>query len=157
MNKQIKTIKAYIEKYGERIKRDRGITKEIISFHEALNPSEFLEYNQKEYEYCYEALSEQLPVVFKEFLRNQYSRRLFFQFDSNKSRQDKEYGLICIESFSVLFTSELDYVIIMNTRSTDISKLESDIAIIRRICMSMFPEHNLRKIHLHCHNLHLYV
>ena len=156
MNRQIKIIKAYVEKHGEKIKRDKGTTKEIISFHKTLAPSEFTEYDQKEYKYCYDQISDQFPIVFSEFRRNQYSRRLFFQFDSKKSRKDK-YGLICIESFSVFFYSELDYVLVINTRSTDVDKLESDIAIIRKFSISIFPEHNLRKIHLHCHNLHSYV
>jgi len=154
----IENIRQYVMENGVITQRDRGITRELLSFTATLDPKLFKSYDKSEITKYMNMLEKQIPIFRKELKKNRYSRRLFFQFDRfHKNTGFKDFFL-CIESFGVFFHDSKNYDLIINFRSSDIDRLESDVSMIREIARKAVSLENttLKKIKIHCFSLHAY-
>lgn len=153
LNKVVKQL----EKKGLYSERNHGATKEIFSATYEFTPEGFDVYRQSEYDQYSDMISDQIKIVQEEHTKNPMSRRLLFQFDRKYYLDKKQDLLICPESFCVFFVDEKNYFIVINLRSTDVKRLHEDISIIKQLSKKVFKEGVVRKIFVHCMNLHMYV
>ena len=103
---------------------------------------------------------DQIPR-FKRYLSlDKFSRRLIFQFPmSNWEGTDKDY-MPCIESFMVQFISETEYIVCVNFRSSEASRILEDLALIKRLCGSTWvglAEYKMVRMYAHFFNVHEYL
>jgi hypothetical protein len=172
MNISVESIRQHIIREGESTRRDRGYTREILSFSTTLYPDDFIKCNKIDLNLYWKMIQRQVPIFRKELENNKFSRRLFFQFNRFEKDPGFKDFFLCIESFGIFFVSSNQYDLIINFRSSDIDRLENDITIIKMIVKRLIKEFfvtsykrnfneslrqaEMRKIKIHCFSAHVY-
>ena len=117
------------------------------------------EFKQEEYDQYLEMIQPQIQRFKKYFQIDKFSRRLMIQFPLNWYENKQLDYMPCPESFMVQFLDEKDYIVVCNFRSSETSRIQEDLSIIKTFCEKELglSEHKLTSILAHFCNAHKYL
>lgn len=155
-------LKSKVLTFGSDIKRRDRDMREILSFSKTLTFDEIKDFKHRdeEYQQYKEMILDQVDIFMRYYNLDRLSRRLIIQFPINWYEDKEEDYTPCPESFMIQYTDVYgyEYDIILNERSTEVSRASEDISVIMRICDEVLHlEGKLRYFKVHYNNLHVYL
>ncbi len=144
-----KNLESKVLNFGQDIVRRNRNMREILSFSKTLTKDEVKDFKHRdeEYQQYREMILDQVTIFTRYYNLDRMSRRLMIQFPINWYEDKEEDYTPCPESFMVQYVDVYgyEYDIILNERSTEVSRASEDISVILRICDEVLHlEGNLR-------------
>ena len=154
LKNEMQSSSRVIERRGRQMRELSGVS--FTLYHQRLEF--FNSYRESEYQQYREMIQSQISR-FKNYLNiDKFSRRLLIQFPADWYENTPQDYMPCPESFIVLYLNENEYEIIANFRSTEISRLSEDIAMIKSLCIKELGlVDKLIKMKIHLMNVHKYL
>ena len=117
------------------------------------------EFRQEEYDQYLEMITPQVERFKKYFNLDKYSRRLLIQFPANWYEDKEQDYMPCPESFLVQFVDEDTYEVMCNFRSSEVSRIPEDLAIIKKFCEDVLDLASYRLLTMRANfmNVHKYL
>lgn len=140
---------------GRKVRENFGIR--IYLDESNLEELKLVKYRDQEYSQYKEMLDTQKQQFFKYYNLDKFSRRLLIQFPSNWYDGKGLDYMPCPESFCVYYVRTDYYLVCVNMRSSEISRVYEDLAIIRDFCiLELNLQGKMGMMEVHFMNLHQY-
>lgn len=118
----------------------------------------FNEYRQEEYDQYRLMIQSQITRFDKYLTLDRFSRRLLIQFPADWYEDKPEDYMPCPESFLVQYITEESYEVIVNFRSTELSRCSEDISVIKDLCeKELVLPGKINTMLVHFMNIHKYL
>jgi len=156
-----KLLKKQLEIEGLKITRRNRPMNELISATVMIDHHEieqFNNYRQGEYNHYRQMIQGQI-IRFDNYLNlDRFSRRLLIQFPADWYDYKPEDYMPCPESFAIFYSDENLYNLVINFRSTELSRASEDISIIKALCeKELVMPGRMNNIFIHFMNVHEYL
>ena len=140
---------------GRKVKEDFSVT--IYLDKQGLEELKLIKYRDHEYHQYKEMLDAQKDRFFKYYKLDKFSRRLLIQFPADWYENKNIDYMPCPESFLIQYVNNENYNVIINMRSSEISRVYEDLAIIRDFCITeLLLEGTMNIMSVHFMNIHRY-
>lgn len=154
-------LKKQLEIEGLKITRRNRPMNELIGATIMIDQSEielFNDYRQHEYDQYRQMIQSQVIRFDKYLSLDRFSRRLLIQFPANWYENKPEDYMPCPESFAIFYSTENLYNIVINFRSTELTRASEDISIIKALCeKELVMPGRMNNIFVHFMNVHEYL
>ena len=104
-------------------------------------------------------ITPQIERFKKYFNLDKFSRRLLIQFPASWYEDKEQDYMPCPESFLVQFVDEDTYEVMCNFRSSEVSRIPEDLAIIKKFCEDVLDLASYRLLTMRANfmNVHKYL